>query len=266
MFRVITANVNGIRAAARKGFFTWLAAQDADAVCLQEVKAHGVQFPPEALNLAGYHYELVEAEKKGYSGVALYSRAVPKRVIYGLDWPEIDREARFVCAEFGALRVASLYIPSGTTGPARQAFKETFLERFRPILERWNSDRRPYILCGDFNVAHTEIDVFDPKSASRQTGFLPNEREWFGSILELGWVDAFRVVNQEPKQYTWWSNWPQAWPNNLGWRIDYQLTTPDLRQSIRAASIYRDERFSDHAPLIVDYDFDETKSPVRATR
>jgi exodeoxyribonuclease-3 len=256
--RIITCNVNGIRSAARKGFFAWLAAQNADVVCLQEVKAQAAQLPPEALEVPGLRCELVEAGKKGYSGVALFSRRVPDAVTYGLDWPEIDAEARFLSVDFGELTVASLYVPSGTTGPVRQAFKEVFLERFLPYLAKWRTTRGKLVLCGDFNVAHREIDVFDPKGCARTTGFLPQERAWLDRVVELGWVDAFRVVNREPKQYTWWSNWPQAWPRNLGWRIDYQLVTPDLGDAVRGASIYRDERFSDHAPLTIDYDLDGT--------
>jgi exodeoxyribonuclease-3 len=255
VFRVITCNLNGIRAAARKGFFRWMEAQAPDVVCLQETKAQEHQLPPEALDLTHYHTAFVDAERKGYSGVAIYAKREPLRVVRGLGIEEYDREGRFVRMDFpGGLSVASLYVPSGTTGPARQAVKEAFLDRFIAILVQLKNEGHPFIVCGDYNIAHLDIDVFNPKSCEHTTGFLPQERAWFDDVIErVGWVDAFRVVNGEPKQFTWWSGWKGAWENNLGWRIDYQLVTPDLRSQVRAAAIYRDERFSDHAPTTIDY-------------
>lgn len=256
MFRVITFNANGIRATARKGFFRWMDAQKPDIVCMQETKAQEHQLPPEALDLPGFNYAFVEAQKKGYSGVAIYARRQPDRIVRGLGMEDMDAEGRFVRMDFGDLSIASLYVPSGTTGPARQAVKEHFLDRFIADLARMKNEGRRFIICGDYNIAHREIDVFDPKGQARTTGFLPQERAWFDDVVDrVGWVDAFRVVNQEPKQYSWWSNWPNAFERNLGWRIDYQLITPDLAPFVRAASIYRDERFSDHAPVTIDYNF-----------
>ncbi|GAC1546652.1 MAG: exodeoxyribonuclease III [Candidatus Velthaea sp.] len=257
MLRVITFNANGIRAAARKGFFRWMQAQSPDIVCIQETKAQEHQLPPEALDVPGYSYAFVDAQKKGYSGVAIYSRVPPVVVERGLGMEDMDAEGRFVRMDLGSLAVGSLYVPSGTSGPARQAVKYSFLDRFIVNLATLKNSGVPMILCGDYNIAHTDIDVFSPRSCARTTGFLPEERRWFDDIIErVGWVDAFRVVNREPKQFSWWSNFPNAFERNLGWRIDYQLITPDLAPLVRAASIYRDERFSDHAPVTIDYDIE----------
>jgi exodeoxyribonuclease-3 len=251
--RVITMNVNGIRAAARKGFFAWVAAQNADAIALQETKAQEHQLPQDAA-LPGFSSYYVDAQRRGYSGVALYTRRDPVSVTRGLGWPEIDAEGRFVQADLGDVTVSSLYVPSGSSGPARQAVKMSFLDRFLAVLEDMRDSGRQHIVCGDVNVAHKEIDTFDPVRNSEITGFLPEEREWVDAVIDqAGWVDAFRVVNHDAKQYTYWSNWPGAWERNLGWRIDYQLITPGLAGRVRRATIYRGERFSDHAPVIVDY-------------
>lgn len=256
MFRIITCNLNGIRAAARKGFFRWIGEQQADVVALQETKAQEHQLPPEALDRTEFTTAFVDAEKKGYSGVALYARRKPDRIVRGLDMPEYDAEGRFVRMDFGPdFSVASLYVPSGTTGPERQAVKEAFLDRFIAKLVQMKNEGRRFVICGDYNIAHRDIDVFDPKSCARITGFLPQERAWFDDVTErVGWVDAFRVVNKETRQFSWWANFPAAWTRNLGWRIDYQLVTPNLAGAVRAASIYKDERFSDHAPVTIDYE------------
>jgi len=232
-----------------------LDAQQPDVVCLQETKAQEHQLPPEALDLRDYHYVFVDAEKKGYSGVAIYSRRAPVAVGRSLEMPDMDAEGRFAQMDFGDLSIASLYVPSGTSGPARQAVKYGFLDRFIATLARLKHRNVPTIVCGDYNIAHRDIDVFDPKACARTTGFLPDERRWFDDVVDrVGWVDAFRLVNAEPKQFSWWPNWPGAFERNLGWRIDYQLVTPDLEPRVRAASIYREERFSDHAPVTIDYE------------
>jgi exodeoxyribonuclease-3 len=255
MFRVITFNANGIRAAARKGFFRWMNAQRPDVVCMQETKAQEHQLPAEALDLPDYHSAFVDAQRKGYSGVAIYSRRAPVTIERGLAMPDMDVEGRFVRMDFGDLSIASLYVPSGTSGPARQAVKYSFLDRFIATLVQLKNRDIPTIVCGDYNIAHHDIDVFDPKACAQTTGFLLDERRWFDDVVDrVSWVDAFRVVNAEPKQFSWWANWPGAFDRNLGWRIDYQLVTPDLRPKVRTASIYRDERFSDHAPVTIDYE------------
>lgn len=253
--RVITLNANGIRAAARKGFYPWLAQQNADFVCIQETKAQEHQLTSEMTAVPGYGGFFLDAQKKGYSGVAVYSRRKPDAIVRGLGWTDMDAEARFLRADYGDLSIVSLYVPSGTSGPARQAVKYSFLERFLPVLQGMRAQGRRYILCGDYNIAHEDIDVFSPRTCSNVTGFLPPERAWIDRVIrEVGWVDAFRVVNKDPKQFTWWSGWPKAWEKNLGWRIDYQLISPELAPAVRAASIYKDERFSDHAPVTIDYE------------
>jgi len=255
VLRVTTFNANGIRAAARKGFFAWLARESPDVLCIQETKAPVHQIPPEALALQEYTYAYFDAEKKGYSGVAIYAKRPPDTIRRGLAMPDMDAEGRFLRFEWGALTIGSLYVPSGTSGPIRQAVKNGFLDRFSATLAGLRSDGRRYVLCGDYNIAHRSIDTFDPVRNARVTGFLPNERAWFDAVVDgAGWVDAFRVVDREPKRYTWWSNFPKAFERNLGWRIDYQLVTPELAPLVRAASIYVAERFSDHAPLTIDYD------------
>jgi exodeoxyribonuclease-3 len=252
--RVITLNANGVRAAARRGFFEWAAAQEPDVVCLQETRAQEQQLPPGALGLPGFTAYFVDSRRRGYSGVALYARREPLSIRRTLGWDDMDSEGRFVQADFGDVTVASLYVPSGITGPVRQAFKMNFLERLLAVLAQLRHSGREHIVCGDFNIAHTSIDTYNPARNSHVSGFLPDERAWMDALIErLGWVDAFRVVNRESKQYTWWSNWPAAWERNLGWRIDYQMITPGLADRVAAASIYKDARFSDHAALTIDY-------------
>jgi len=255
--RVISVNVNGIRAAARKGFFDWLENQDADVVCLQETKAQEHQLDHGMFRPQGFHCHYFDAEKKGYSGVAIYARREPDTVIRGLGIDEFDREGRYIEARFGKLSVASLYLPSGSSSEARQAAKFRFLDFFMPHLRRLRRRRREYVLCGDWNIAHKKIDLRNWRSNQKNSGFLPEERAWMDLLFgRAGYVDAFRVVNDEPDQYTWWSNRGQAWAKNVGWRIDYQVVTPGLRDTVRTAAIYKDQRFSDHAPLTVDYAVD----------
>lgn len=254
--RILTLNVNGLRSAARKGFFDWLSAQDADVVCLQETKAQEDQLADGPFRPAGYECHYLDAEKKGYSGVAVYSRAKPDAVVRGLGWPDMDAEGRYLEARFGKLSVVSLYLPSGSSSEARQAVKFSFLDRFLPFLQDCAQSGRDYIFCGDWNIAHKPIDLKNWRGNQKNSGFLPEERAWMDRLFgPEGWADAFRAVNREAEQYTWWSNRGQAWAKNVGWRIDYQVVSPSLADKIRAASIYKDTRFSDHAPLIIDYDY-----------
>ncbi|MDX5334108.1 MAG: exodeoxyribonuclease III [Gammaproteobacteria bacterium] len=255
--RIISVNTNGIRAAARKGFFDWLPGQDADAVCIQETKAQEHQLTDEAFWPQGYYCYYVDAVKKGYSGVALYARREPDEVITSMGAPEFDDEGRFIEARFGKLSVCSLYAPSGSSGDHRQESKERFMAYFMDYLKGLRRKRREYVICGDWNIAHKEIDLKNWKGNQKNSGFLPHERAWMDELFgRAGFVDAFRVVNQEAEQYTWWSNRGQAWAKNVGWRIDYQVVTPGLQDRVQSASIYKDERFSDHAPLIMDYDWE----------
>ena len=252
--RIISVNVNGIRAAHRKNFFTWLQKQDADIVCIQETKAQVDQLTDEIIKPKGYFSYFNSAVKKGYSGVAIYSQIEPEKIIGKIGWKDADIEGRFIQANFGQLSVISLYLPSGSSSEERQAIKFDFLERLTPVLKKMRRQKREYIVCGDGNIAHKKIDIKNWKGNQKNSGFLPEEREWMDSLFDdIGMVDAFRVVNQQEEQYTWWSNRGQARAKNVGWRIDYQVVTPGLKNKIKTASIYKDERFSDHAPLIVDY-------------
>ena len=253
--KIVTLNCNGIRSAARKGFYAWMQAQDADLVCLQETKAQEHQLPLEASAVAHYTGVFLDAERRGYSGVAIYAKREPDRVVRGLGWPEYDREARWLQFDYGKRSFVSLYVPSGAMGPPRQVVKEAFLERLYGELDRLRGDGRSYVICGDYNIAHKEIDVYNPARCSGISGFFPHERAWMDRVLgNLGWVDAFREVNAQGKQFTWWSNFRNAFERNSGWRIDYQLVTPDLRRTVKNAWIYREQRFSDHAPVVVEYD------------
>ena len=253
--RVISINVNGIRAAHRKNFFIWLQKQDADIVCVQETKAQVEQLTEEIIKPKGYYSYFNDALKKGYSGVAIYSRIEPDKIIDKIGWREADDEGRYLQANFGKLSIVSLYLPSGSSSEERQIVKFDFLDRFMLVLKKMRRQKREYIICGDWNIAHKKIDIKNWKGNQKNSGFLPEERSWMDNLFnKLGMVDSFRVVNQEAEQYTWWSNRGQAWAKNVGWRIDYQIVTPGLKDKIRTASIYKDERFSDHAPLIIDYD------------
>ncbi len=255
--RIITLNCNGIRSAARKGLFRWLSRQRADVVCLQETKAQEHQLGGREFRPAGFHCHYFDAEKKGYSGVAIFSRAEPGQVVRGFGVEEFDREGRYIEARFGRLSVISVYMPSGSSGPARQASKFRFLEAFLPHLRRLKRTRRDYVLCGDFNIAHRPIDLRNWRANQKNSGFLPEERAWLDELYgRTGLVDAFREVDPRPDQYTWWSNRGQAWAKNVGWRIDYQAVSAGLRGRARSAKIYKARRFSDHAPLVMDYDLD----------
>jgi len=254
--RIVTLNVNGIRSAARKGFYRWLAAQRADVVCLQEIKAQQADLDATMRAPKGCFGAFSHAEKKGYAGVALYSRGQPDAVIEGFGSREFDPEGRYLEARFGRLSVVSLYLPSGSSGPHRQASKYRFLEEFLPQLRKLRRARREVILCGDWNIAHKEIDLKNWRSNQKNSGFLPEERAWLSTVFdEVGFVDVFRTLNSKPEQYTWWSNRGEAWTKNVGWRIDYQIATPGVAKTARKESIYKRRRFSDHAPLTIEYDW-----------
>lgn len=255
--RIMSLNANGIRAAARKGFFDWLPTQDLDFVCLQETKAQIDQLADQVFFPSGYHCHYHDAEKKGYSGVALFSRHEPDQVQHGIGWPVFDSEGRWIQVDVGSLSVISLYLPSGTSKEERQAFKYECMAYFTPKLQSMAEENRDYVICGDWNIAHKEIDLKNWKANQKNSGFLPEERAWMDEVFgALGWVDAFRQVDPHPERYTWWSNRGRAWDNNVGWRIDYQVVNQRLAGRIQAAEIYTQSRFSDHAPLLIDYDYD----------
>ena len=257
MLRIVSLNLNGIRSAVNKGVLDWLATQSASVVCLQELKAQEKDIVPDVQNpdkLLGYFHC---ADRPGYSGVGLYCSKQPDRVINGLGIDEFDSEGRYIEAQYGNLSVVSLYVPSGSSSPERLAIKFKFMEQLIEPLHRLISSGREVIICGDWNVAHKEIDLRNWRSNRKNSGFLPEEREWFSGVLDkLGYVDVFRTLNQEPEQYTWWSNRGQAWAKNVGWRIDYQVATPGIASKARQEDIYKAQRFSDHAPLTIDYEYE----------
>jgi exodeoxyribonuclease-3 len=255
--RIVTLNVNGIRSAERKGFARWLARVEPwDVVCVQELKAGQADVPKSLLAPRQAHAAFHPAERKGYSGVGIYAK-LPPRVASGFGHREFDAEGRYLEAHFADLTVISLYLPSGSSGPHRQASKFRFLEAFLPHLKALRRKKREIVLCGDWNIAHQPIDLRNWRSNQKNSGFLPEERAWLTQVFdELGFVDVFRRVDPRPDQYTWWSNRGEAWRNNVGWRIDYQIATPGIAAKAMAASIYKNRRFSDHAPLVIDYDFE----------
>jgi len=255
--RIITLNVNGIRSAHSKGLGNWLTRGTPwDVVCLQEIKAAHDDVPPALRSPRRAHAFFHPAERKGYSGVALYAKRAP-RIVMGFGCDEFDCEGRYLEADFGELAVISVYLPSGSAGPHRQASKFRFLESFLPHLVSLRKRGKEIVLCGDWNIAHHPIDLRNWRANRKNSGFLPEERAWLSRVFdEIGFVDVFRRVDPRPEQYTWWSNRGQSWAKNVGWRIDYQIATPGIAARARAASIYRTRRFSDHAPLVVDYDYE----------
>lgn len=256
MPKIISANVNGIRSAAKKGFFEWLAKESADVICVQELKAQAADMSALLLAPDGYVGHFHYAEKKGYSGVGLYSKRVPTAVRVGFGVAEFDDEGRYIECDFGDLTVISLYCPSGSSSEERQRAKFRFMEVFLPHLIELKHSGREIIICGDWNIAHQEIDLKNWKSNQKNSGFLPEERAWLSRIFdELGLVDVYRALHPHTTgdAYTWWSNRGQAWANNVGWRIDYHIATKASAKKAKTATIYKTTRFSDHAPLIIDY-------------
>ncbi len=256
MLRIVSLNLNGIRSAASKGFFDWMAQQRADFVCVQELKAQEADMTPVMLAPPGLHGYFHYAQKKGYSGVGIYAREEPREVVVGLGVPEIDCEGRYVELLYDGLSVVSLYLPSGSSGEHRQAAKYEFMDHFFRHLADLVARGREIVICGDWNIAHREADLKNWKGNLKNSGFLPEERAWLSRVFdELGWVDTYRRLEPDATDaaYTWWSNRGQAWAKNVGWRIDYQIATTGLAGTARSASIYKDHRFSDHAPLTIEY-------------
>ncbi len=253
--RIISVNLNGIRSAANKGFFKWLELQNADLVCLQEVRASDEQLADKIFHPQGYEAYYYSAQKKGYSGVGIYARQKPDRIIKGLGWDIADTEGRYIELCFVDLSVASVYLPSGSSGAERQNIKFAFLDKYMQILKDQIKHPRQYILCGDWNIAHKNIDLKNWRSNQQTSGFLPEERAWLDQLFEkVGFIDAYRHFNPDKEQYTWWTQRsPHARANNVGWRIDYQIISPALADKITFTDVYTAEKFSDHAPLIIDY-------------
>lgn len=251
--RIISANVNGIRSAYKKGFHDYIAQSQADIVCVQELKAQESDLDESMKSPHGMHGVWHCAQKRGYSGVAIYSKQTPDKVQIGLGIDEFDNEGRFVRADFEQLSVISLYLPSGTSAPERQDFKYLFLDAFYPVLQQMLAENREIVVCGDWNIAHQNIDIKNWKGNQKNSGFLPEERAWIGKVIDSGWVDIWRTLYPEEAGYTWWSNRGQAYAKDVGWRIDYQMLSPALAVKAQSAHVYKEVKFSDHAPLVVDY-------------
>ena len=253
--RVLTLNTCGIRASEKKGLFLWLKKQKSDCICLQEVRAQSDQIQDEKYSLRGYDRYMSTAEKKGYSGVAIYSKKKVLQVMNKIGSDKFDREGRFIEVEYDNCYVSSVYFPSGSSGDERQKQKFIFMSIFEKYLKKVNSRTKPSIICGDWNIVHKEIDIKNWKSNQKNSGCLPEERAWLDKVFyKLGYIDAFRAVNKEANNYTWWSNRGKAWDNNVGWRIDYQVLSPGNKIKIKNAKIYKKKRFSDHSPLIMNYE------------
>lgn len=257
MLKIISANLNGIRSATSKGFLNWLVNSDADVVCVQELKAQAADLSGEMLAPGGYKGFFHFAEKKGYSGVGIYCRDEPLLVKQGIGHEAFDAEGRFIRVDLGQFSIISVYVPSGSSSSERQEIKFAFLNEFLPVLDSLLQEGRDFIVCGDWNIAHCPIDLKNWKGNMKNSGFLPEERAWLDRLYDSGWVDVYRSLYplKDAEAYTWWSNRGQAYANNVGWRIDLQVATPAIAHSARTASVYKGERFSDHAPLVVDYDF-----------
>jgi exodeoxyribonuclease III len=254
--KILSYNVNGIRAAMKKGLIDFLRAESPDVVCLQEIKATSDQFDTDLFRELGYaHLYFHSAEKKGYSGVAILSKHKPDHVETGCGTSLYDCEGRILRADFGDVSVMSIYMPSGTTGEIRQAFKYKFLDFFFEYIRELRKERKKLVLCGDWNIAHTEIDIHNPKSNAKTSGFLPEERAWLSRFLAEGYIDSFRHFSGELHQYSWWSSRFGARDRNLGWRIDYHIVTDSLKDQLRSASILQQARHSDHCPVVVEVDF-----------
>lgn len=250
--KIISYNVNGIRAAINKGFLEWLSASNADIVCLQEIKAMHEQIPLLEFEALGYHHFWYPAQKKGYSGVAILSKQKPDKVVYGMGMEEYDREGRFLRADFGDLSVASIYHPSGSSGDERQAFKMQWLADFEQYVENLKQERPKLVLSGDYNICHQAIDIHDPVRNAKVSGFLPEEREWMSSFFAKGYIDSFRELNKQPHQYSWWSYRANARANNKGWRIDYHVLTQNIKSKLKAVEILSEVKHSDHCPVVVE--------------
>ncbi len=251
--RIISYNVNGIRAAIRKGFIDWLKTTPADIICLQETKAHEGDVDVKELEKLGFEHHWFSANKKGYSGVAIFSKIKPTAVKKGNGFPTSDFEGRVIEMQFGDIKLINAYFPSGTSGEERQQYKYQWLDEIYDYLEEIKKKNPKIILCGDYNIAHQEIDIHDPKGNKNSSGFLPKEKEWMTKFLSSGWVDTFREFHEEAHRYSWWSQrFPSVRLNNKGWRIDYFTVTEPLRKNLVDADIFPDIKHSDHCPIFLE--------------
>lgn len=255
MKKIVTYNVNGIRAALSKGLLEWITAVNPDIVCFQETKAQPEQIPSMEFTALGYHSYWFSAKKKGYSGVGIITRQEPDNVVYGMGIPKYDDEGRVLRADYGDISVLSVYHPSGSSGEDRQAFKMVWLEDFLEWVNELKKTRPNLVICGDYNICHKPIDIHNPVSNANTSGFLPEEREWLSKFIDSGFVDGFRAFNSEPKQYTWWSFRANARAKNLGWRIDYHMVSEPIKHLMKRAVILPEAKHSDHCPSILEMDF-----------
>jgi len=253
--KVITVNVCGIRASQKKGIFEWLKKTKADFICMQETRALEEQISGESFLIKGYSRYLNVAEKKGYSGVAIYTKHKPIKIRTSFSKSIFESEGRFILTEYEDYSIASVYFPSGSSGELRQNLKYEFMDYFEKFIKKEINKKKKLIICGDYNIAHTKDDIKNWRANQNNSGFLPEEREWMTRLInKIGLKDAFRIKCKETDVYTWWSNRGNAYNNNVGWRIDYQMVTDDIAKKVKNVSVYKDKKFSDHAPLIINYD------------
>tara|TARA_B100000427_G_C15417311_1_gene554771 strand:+ start:94 stop:861 length:768 start_codon:yes stop_codon:yes gene_type:complete len=251
MINIVTYNINGIRAALRKGFAEWISELDPDIVCLQEIKAKAEQFDINIFKKLGYYIYLYPAVKPGYSGVAVLSKIKPVHVEYGCGFKKIDEEGRIIRIDFTSFSVMSVYFPSGSSGELRQNFKYEFLDFFQNYINKLKLQIPNIVISGDYNICHTEIDIHNPKQNAKSSGFLKEEREWMTNFLKTGFIDSFRYLNSDPHHYTWWSYRANSRKKNLGWRIDYNMVSEKLEQKIHDVKILSDIIHSDHCPVLL---------------
>jgi exodeoxyribonuclease III len=250
--KIITYNVNGIRSALSKGFATWVAQTGADVLCLQEVKAEAHQIESSLFEDMGYSLYWHSAEKKGYSGVAILTKPKPKLVTIGCGMERYDREGRVLRIDFEETSIMNVYMPSGSSGEERQKFKFEWMDDFLPYAKKVTDEIPHLVICGDYNICHRPIDIHNPKSNAKSSGFLPEEREWMETFFQAGFHDAFRLVNPNPHHYTWWSYRAGARAKNLGWRIDYHAVTDSLKEKVHSVNILSQAMHSDHCPVLLD--------------
>lgn len=255
MTKIISYNLNGIRSAISKGLMDWLKAANPDILCVQELKAEPGQLDLSIFENAGYHHYWHPAQKKGYSGVAIFSKLKPDHIEYGCRIPHYDFEGRVIRADYGDVSVLSVYHPSGSSGEERQAFKIKWLADFQKYIDQLKKHRSKLVISGDYNICHQAIDIHNPKGNANNSGFLPEEREWIGQFMKSGFIDSFRYFNTEPHQYSWWSYRANARSKNLGWRIDYNLVSDNLKTQMKRAAILPEAKHSDHCPVLLEIDF-----------
>ncbi len=255
MKKIISYNVNGIRAAIKKGLLEWIKAADPDVLCIQELKANKEQVDVQLIEDLGYHHYWHSAEKKGYSGVAIFCKTKPDHVEYGCGIDDYDREGRVIRADFGDVSVMSVYHPSGSSGDERQAFKYKWMDDFEAYIADLKKVRKKLVISGDYNICHEPIDIHNPKSNAKSSGFLPEERAWLDGFIKSGFVDSFRFLNQEPHHYSWWSYRANARAKNLGWRIDYNLVSENLKDQIVRSCMLPEAKHSDHCPVVLEITF-----------